>query len=218
MQNIPNETYRFSYNETQMPEYPYPFSDHWGYHNSYSSQSGSNKTGVMYGSLVSIPFNICLFHPYDFDTNIPIGDPITVNIGDSDKSGNYNGAVAKMLERIDYPTGGFTTFTYESNKFKTIEDEEITGGGLRIKEMKNYVNTISAPIIRTFRYGQAENGFGLGHKVTMDDYAYTKNLTYQIPNTFGEERTSFKRTYMVNPVNSYFFPEGSPVVYRYVTE
>lgn len=217
-QNIPVETYRFSYNETGMPEYPYPFSDHWGYTNTYSSPGGSDKTGVMYGNLVSIPFNICLFHPYDFDTQVPIGSPVTVNIGDTEKAGNFDGAIAKMLERIDYPTGGFTTFTYESNKFKTLDDEEVTGGGLRIKEIKNYASQGSIPTVRSFKYGEGESGFGLGHKVTIDDYVYNKSLTYQIPNTWDEKRTSSKRTFMINPVNSYFFPEGAPVVYPYVNE
>ena len=69
---------------------------------------------------------------------------------------------AHTLTKITYPTGGYTTFEYElntyrkyvTNSFITIANETVdkNGGGLRVKEIKSYINTDELALRKRYYY------------------------------------------------------------------
>ncbi|SIN83620.1 DUF5977 domain-containing protein [Chitinophaga niabensis] len=65
------------------------------------------------------------------------------------------------LKKITYPTGGSTEYTYESNQYMGIGNQNHQGGGLRIKEIhsKDLVN--DKTLTKKYTYGVNENGNGI---------------------------------------------------------
>ncbi|PVD49321.1 hypothetical protein DC498_25630 [Terrimonas sp.] len=112
--------YVFTYNTTQLPPYCSRQIDHWGYYNGTPSVNpipAYNNTTGFQTSYMNF------------------------------RKPNAFYIQAGILTRIDYPTGGFTSFTYEANTFKkhagsiplsstsvTLSAEE-AGAGLRIKQI-----------------------------------------------------------------------------------
>lgn len=98
---------------------------------------------------------------------------------------------AEILTRLDYPTGGYSEFTYESNTFSRIQRqypgftlEQLTtddlGGGLRIKIIKDHAST-GNETIRRFEYKLANSrssGVSSGHpsfyEETSSDISYVQ--------------------------------------------
>jgi hypothetical protein len=68
-----------------------------------------------------------------------------------------------VLKQISYPTGGFTAFDYETNRYKHNGTEHLAGG-LRVKEIKSYTNPSTLEFMKRYEYG-SEDGAGIG-KVT----------------------------------------------------
>ena len=77
----------------------------------------------------------------------------TVPQPQADRSVNQTYAQSCILNKISYPTGGYTEFEYEGNKFISGED----AGGLRIKSVKSYNQQTPNPIVHSYQY---ENGTG----------------------------------------------------------
>lgn len=211
--NVAIETYKFEYNKNKQPRYPYPFADHWGYCNEFGTTSAS--TGVMYGEVL-IPYNSCIYlQPFS-------GSPTTakITIGDHVKEAVDSMARAQILEKITYPTGGYTTFDYELNAWKD-KGATVQGAGMRIKTIKQYAAGDQPPIIRSFKYGNNEDGIGWGITVDTADYILYKYITYDSGPTGGStggDRYSMKRTYLCNSLYSYYFAGGPAVVYNRVSE
>jgi len=91
--------YVFTYEESvQLPNRLSASTDHWGYYN------GKNNTT----------------HIASFDYSNNNGDPFTFH--GADKTANPATMQAGILKKIQYPTGGETDFTYETN---TTADERI---------------------------------------------------------------------------------------------
>jgi YD repeat-containing protein len=82
-------------------------------------------------------------------------------------------AVASILEKITYPTGGTTTIEYERNPF----------GGLRVKTLKDYDSVSTVPKVRAFNYHMAE-GNGSNPSLTFEDYLVTNFLATESNGTF----------------------------------
>lgn len=98
--NNKSESYRFTYNESQLPTKLSTALDHWGYYNgayNYSlvptfTQNISQKAGVI--------------------------ELISSGLG-SNRNPSEKLNEAFILKEITYPTGGKTAFTYETNKYNT---------------------------------------------------------------------------------------------------
>lgn len=81
---------------------------------------------------------------------------------------NEAGMKQGMLQRITYPTGGYSEFEYEMHQlektFQTQSDNIVNpyqineGGGLRISKMTAKPNSENREIIRQYKYGKDENG------------------------------------------------------------
>lgn len=94
--------YSLEYNETNLPTKLSTAMDHWGYFNGRDN-----------GSLIGKQYHM---------ESTPDGARVSHG-GSADRSvyDNYNQAY--MLERIIYPTGGYTDFDYESNEYDTANME-----------------------------------------------------------------------------------------------
>jgi len=112
---VPRETYSFDYyNTDDMPQCGVDLckdSDWWGFY--------SNGGGYICRGALTI--------------TDPLSRTSTLGIGDGDKQPRFSSAVKGMIKSITYPTGGTTTFNYESNSAPNCP----VAGGLRIKSIEN---------------------------------------------------------------------------------
>ena len=108
--------------------YPYFGQDEWGYYNGITT----NKTLFIYREEQR---------------------PYTMPAEKANRSVNPTYAQACILKKITYPTGGFTEFEYEGNKYATGE----SAGGLRIKTVKSYSLQTLDTVVHSYQY---EEGLG----------------------------------------------------------
>ena len=127
--------YTFGYNSTMLPKKNSYAVDYWGYYN---------------GALTNTSL---------------VPDPTAVNmssLGDNGNNKNANASYAQacILQSIQYPTGGKTTFEYELNQLVTDQmpgltwsSNTIQGGGLRIHAI-NHLNSDGRQATRSvYSYG-----------------------------------------------------------------
>ncbi|THU38379.1 hypothetical protein FAM09_17040 [Niastella caeni] len=81
-------------------------------------------------------------------------------------------AQAGILQEIRFPTGGRTVFTYESNACGSPM------GGLRIKQIDNYVDSIAPPVTKSYAYGGCYTTGYSGYQYSPNNYVYTKAKVY----------------------------------------
>ncbi|MBN1951789.1 MAG: hypothetical protein JW801_11350 [Bacteroidales bacterium] len=87
------KAYRFEYNSLGMPSYFSPDVDHWGFYN------GAGNSGL----IPAVP--------------LAFADGVSDPSGNSaDREANETYSKACLLEKITYPTGGYTEFGYEGNE------------------------------------------------------------------------------------------------------
>lgn len=135
------------------------------------------------------------------------------------------------LTGITYPAGSTDEFVYEAHRYKDQEGNIKQAGGLRIKEIKTRHRGEEVKI-RTFIYGQNEDGCGTPLTTNVLDYMRVEQGIYlceifrgyvwggsfiysSIPN---EYYTGRQRTFFCNPTRPITFDGGSSVMYNCVTE
>lgn len=96
---INEEKYSFEYNQNNVPK----FFDYWGYYNGISSQTPFINPFRLYKNNSDIP-------SWALDLNNQIKDT-------ENKSAHPENSKVGILEKIIYPTGGYTKFEYELNTF-----------------------------------------------------------------------------------------------------
>lgn len=125
-------SYVFNYNNlTELPP-RYSFSqDHWGYFN--------GKYNSDFAIITEVPSN----YRGLFSNLIP---------STADRSSNYLFAQKGMLQKIIFPTGGYTTIEYEAHKdyYNNIL------GGCRVVRTKTYVSPLSSPAIVKYIYSGSQ--------------------------------------------------------------
>lgn len=122
--------YLFFYNEHKLPEYCMGNEDHWGFNN------GRNNKG-----------NVNNYQPNAYYTS-----------REPDISGEDT--QFEILQEVVYPTGGYTTYEYEPNKYNKVigknrelrDTTEKAGCGLRIKRIKDYSSTNKLASAREYYY------------------------------------------------------------------
>lgn len=141
------------------PRNSYAGVDHWGFMNDDPNSSDVNN------ALKSFPLgetsyheeHLSFSHSYLQGNIVPsMGSSLAFNLG-SNKSVNSGYVMANSLKKINYPTGGYTFFEYESNTYSQIIDntnvaENTPAGGLRIKRIIDYSNNSAESIVREFFY------------------------------------------------------------------
>ena len=201
------QRYKFDYNTTlQLPAYSSKSKDYWGYYN--------HQYNDMLVPRMSIHF---VGDNYSSSTYVNIGSG---NIVGRDPDPNFNQAY--ILNRITYPTGGYTTFEYETNKYLDGQNNSTYAGGLRISQILSY-NENGVCSKKTYKYGENESGYGR-FNVFLSDFSFSQPaVSFQYvgackPGCCNTTDTKRSRTYSSNPCTDLNPFDGSPVVYSTVTE
>lgn len=137
--SVSNEgTYTFTYNR----QYSFPkyiqgaddlcHTDFWGYYN-----GGHSRYHIPREALQEAQSQFTYVE----------GGAVTLSLC-ADRWPNFNYSKTGILEKIDYPTGGYTQFTYEQNNV----GEDHYRGGLRIKNISNYNSGGSLQERRSYSY------------------------------------------------------------------
>ncbi|MES2645570.1 MAG: hypothetical protein V4717_01750 [Bacteroidota bacterium] len=118
--------------------------DWWGYYNN----SGVNDFVPRYTNL-------------EYAGSVSGG---TINVGNpaANREPNLNAMLSGVLKKIVYPTGGYSEFIYENNKCTLFGSTQsvVNGPGLRIYQIKSYTSAGANPLVKTYRYGINESGYG----------------------------------------------------------
>ena len=135
--------YKFDYNTSvKLPSYNSKAKDFWGYYNG------------KYNDLLLPRMTIEFLGDNGSSTTYPTIGSCTQGGREPDTSYMQ----AYMLDTITYPTGGYTTFEYETNQYLDSTTSKYAGG-LRIHKIKSYTeNGIS--LTKTYKYGEGESGDG----------------------------------------------------------
>lgn len=216
---IDNQIYSFQYNSNAM--YPgSPRVDYWGYYNGKNNSNMVPKVNLI------------------FKTQLNADWPLEV--GSADRSVDAEKMKAMMLERIDFPTGGYSTFEYEPHQFspRVPDNQSIFtfplpaltyGGGLRIAKITTKASDDAPAQIKTYKYGKNEDGLANIQNVpVMDSFLdESRTLDYGSIVTTGdlgetmvvEESVAYNRMF-INPLSSYaqYTFDKTPIWYNEVTE
>ena len=195
--NSAGEEYSFNYNSTALPNYfngtmAYPTTydtdcheDYWGYANNTSSTH---------------------WIPYDYA-------PATITGGN--RSVNENYAKSGILERITYPTGGYTVFDYESNRL----DNNTLWGGLRLYYVTNYDSDGTQLSQRTYQYNSGVPAVSnLGELYQYESYYTYKYHEWEYGRLIQHSAAALHDVSVSNPVIPLTADYGSPIYYQNVTE
>ncbi|MEI9912122.1 MAG: hypothetical protein WDO71_22200 [Bacteroidota bacterium] len=149
-------------------------------------------------------------------TYVTAGGSIQQSIGGADRNVYPAYMTEGVLKRITYPTGGYTEFEFEPHQFEELGPKY--AGGLRVKKITSLSSVNDVPLIKTYKYGPGNNGYGqkmfsnyIGYYSTDDRYVCLQTLI-----TAGQYMYN-ERIY--NSVSSMQIDgyDGSPVVYPYVS-
>jgi len=126
-----------------------------------------------------------------------------------------------VLSRIDFPTGGYTEFDYESNKY--LDETNATpvptlAGGLRVTRITSSDGETAAPLVKTYKYGNAQSGYGKPNFSSFQFNYMSAQLYYSDCVVTGPSSSYQVRTFFSNSAFSQDSFDASPVRYSYVTE
>ena len=214
--NTAIQTYRYGYNTNiVLPGKMIKQKDYWGYYNAKTNTIPNTSTPT------SIPK---MKHTY----TAPPAAPYDIWIGGTDTNARYPDPFymqASILQQITFPTGGYTQFEYETNQYLDGNGSPKYAGGLRIKSIKSYTAAGATPLVKTYKYGQSESGYGRANFfLEQHFFANHQNCRWVDVgvNQIGQCRlpVSYQtmHTYFANPANDIEGSDGSPVVYSAVTE
>ena len=126
--NMYEPPYQFYYNTGAGVPDKYSLSqDHWGYYNGVDNRNN----GYSFSHLI----------PYSGLGGVGNIIPATALSGSligNSRDCDANLMQAMMLNKIVYPTGGSTEYTYEPHQSTMTPTTPVTGGGLRVKIIKNF--------------------------------------------------------------------------------
>jgi YD repeat-containing protein len=176
-----------------------------------SGSSGIDYWGYFNGS--SVPYGKRYTPKFD---NLPNG------IQGTDRNANDYYMQRGILNKITYPTKGYSSFIYEAHKARySLGTPVQTFGGLRIKEIHNYLPDGNLAEKKWYKYGENESGTGIANTYPdLNDFLTESRTLITYADNGQSPDLWWMRTimhYSSFPKISYFI-SGSPVVYAQVTE
>jgi hypothetical protein len=192
--------YVFSYNTSiTMPDYHSFNQDYWGY---YNGPTGASNTMLT-------PTQTISYQP------VNPGSSENVSIGGANRNSDSTDMQVDVLTGIYYPTGGYSTFTYQPNRWDSVGTVTLAGG-LRIHTISSYDGINPTPIVKTYVYNSSRHNFIL-------DYTYfPSNQTHRYYSIFRGDvqlfQTAQVRSYSSNPHCDLEGWDAATVVYPSVTE
>jgi hypothetical protein len=213
--------YNFKYNSMVLPNYGSLSRDYWGYYN-------GKQDGVSPPNGTLIPSMRIDDEPgtgvYPTPNYITIGSTVP-HSRDPDSTKMQ----ACMLDTIFYPTGGHTTFTYQTNRFIDSLGHYALAGGLRVTSINSFDGVNPQPITKTYQYNTGYPIF-LTSGVQPVNYGFFSNTSttrkwacaniLQDGTCIGSKQcsTSRTRTYYSQSSAALDPVDGTPVGYTSVTE
>jgi len=194
--------YNFDYNTSvALPDYTSKKQDYWGYFNGVDNSELTPQLSIPYQSCSSCT-----------STYVTIGSDHT-NGRDCDSTKMQ----AFVLTGIHYPTGGYSTFTYQTNQYT---DTGVThlAGGLRIKTISSYEHAGATPIVKTYVYNTARPNFNLSNYYFSTAQTHRDWQNCSVGGQATVVATARIRTFCSNPHTDLEGFDGSTVVYPSVTE
>jgi YD repeat-containing protein len=184
--------YIFQYNQTSFPKKNSRARDYWGYYNGFLTNSTSFPNIHRFNyQFLSKNEGYTSYSHFEGVENLDI-------YKGNNRSSRLAYTKAGVLEKIIFPTGGFTTFDYELNSFTncivpSFEDTENTqyesnrisyGAGLRIREIKNFDTNRILLSKKTYTYkgGNLSNPL-LFYNKTFIDYFIDFTKSGQLPSS-----------------------------------
>jgi hypothetical protein len=182
--------------------------DRWGYYNN----PGNNATNTSFIPQLSLNVR---------HNSQSVSSTYPQQFGYANQQTDATAMKANSLEKITYPTGGWSRFYYEPNKF--IHDwvdpygyVPTNGAGLRIKQIDTYDPLSSKTITKTYKYGANESGLGNLVFYPEDDSFIEEAFIYSRGENFGGHRCR-RRT--ITPHSRFrYYNLNFPVWYDQVTE
>lgn len=210
--------YSFEYNTTQLPAYHIyniyqtasPQMDYWGYYN------GNGATSLLpkhfYNDIYSF------LHSYYYAVSSSVMSEYLSKSGS--RYANPSVMDACILKKINYPTGGYTAFEYETNSINDSGDSSSYRGGLRVSKIVSFDTVNRKPIVKSYVYDSA---VAISGNIPRDLFYQQRNITACVnaPNSqqlcVGYCETS---NFQINsnPFTAINYYNGSPVIYPKVTE
>lgn len=201
--NTPHKSpYTFIYyGETElMPERYSAGLDHWGFYNGQTNTIGGIPTLIPSVPVTTLPYETGL-----------------QGMGANRESQAEFGTLTVMA-RIDYPTGGYTTFEYEGNR--GMANDFV--GGVRIKEIVDHSFENKPAVVKRYEYLK-ENGDPSGETTNYPNYLISstwEDLTdcHVNPSYKVKVVRSWSATISANSTFGLGTIQGSHIGYRRVTE
>ncbi|MEZ2338546.1 hypothetical protein AB6735_23060 [Mucilaginibacter sp. RCC_168] len=202
--------YTFQYNTTPLPAYATLQTDHWGFYIGPST----NRLYKLPTTFDSHNFPDATWQAYYTNFREPDATYVTAGI----------------LTQINYPSGGYSQFTYEANRYrKWVADLPITvnmlsadaiGGGVRVKNIVTTDAANAAPI--TYEYSYVND---LASNVSSGVLGMSKPVYFNVTSQFRYGNgTSFSYLtadyafYSSNPIFPSQNDDGNIVTYGNVIE
>jgi YD repeat-containing protein len=189
-QGVERERYSFAYYSNSSPMSYYSAStDYWGYYNA------KQYMGDLVPRFNNLPFS-CDGGYYMYYQSINFG-------GLADRSIDVSATKSHMLQKITYPTGGYTTFDYEGNANGLSQPV----GGLRIKNISSFDRTGALAGSKNYSYEASVN-----QELHFDESMLQEDNIIAFSSYSGRRRT-FSEYPSLN-----LSPKGAPIGYHRVTE
>ncbi len=132
----------------------------------------------------------------------------------ANRTPNETFAKACMLNKITYPTGGYTSFEYQSNITGEQSGVPKTSGGLRIHRIISKADDVATPNIKRYEYA---NDLLMIDMDAYGRYSYPQQII-RVNNSTCSYLQSNSMTYFNNPIVPFQSHNGSPVLYQIVSE
>lgn len=216
---INQEVYNFKYNALTYTKASTGL-DYWGFYN--GKDSNSSHIPRVYLKLYNI------FSTVNFD------DRANENmwVGYADKSVSPEHMKAFMLTRIYYPTGGYSDFEYEPHKFtnqniyssRAFVENSVApinqGGGLRVSKITTKESTEAVATIKTYVYGEKENGLANANYIPTLDTFIDEACVYEPYSAGLYYIAQVSRHLYINSSSNYlkYIINQAPIWYNKVTE
>ncbi len=158
--------YSFEYNETALPPRNSYKQDYWGFYKNNSGTTFIPDLWAYPGNSNTYPFSV-------FQLNSYSGDEYRIDVG-IDRSPNEANMKAGILIKINNPYGGYSAFAYEPHRF-IYANEERTGGGLRINNIRYNENGYENEIVKNYSYVFDDNpSLSSGKIFYLPQFAYIR--------------------------------------------
>lgn len=162
----------------------------------------------------------------DYQDNGNANGSTTLSFGGAlDRTVNSQYIQEGVLNEIDFPTAGYTKFYYEPNKYLDYTTSQsgtpTLAGGLRVTKIESYDGSAPNPIVKNYKYGNGESGYGLPN-FNIYQFNYNETQSYR-HTTCGDDENNPSVTYRIRSYHSNSALsqdpfDSSPVMYPYVTE